>query len=303
MSTPFTIITPQTVDDSNFVSSTLTEDDYPEYNAATTYSAGERVILTTGVHRIFESVADGNLGNAPQTTLGVHWLYVGPTNRWAAFDQAGGTLAAGTSPVEFVVTGDMITSIALLELVAASVRVRAYNAVEGTYYDKTYPLMDNSIVSNWYDYFFAPIRRQKQLVITDIPPISNSIYTITLSGDAEISLGTFVFGDRIELGFTHYGAKASIVDYSRKDVDEFGNTTLSKRKYSRRMDVNVRCDNGIVDAVGDILADLRSTLVLWVGAKNQFELLTIYGYYRDFVIDIEYATYSKATLQIEGMSS
>ena len=46
MSTPFTIITPQSVDDSNFVSSTLTEDDYPEYNAATTYSAVSYTHLT-----------------------------------------------------------------------------------------------------------------------------------------------------------------------------------------------------------------------------------------------------------------
>lgn len=302
MGKPFTVVVPTPITDANLVSSTIAEDDYPEYNGATEYAAGERVIVSTaGVHKIFESAIAANTGNQPEDSP-VAWLEVGPTSRWAAFDESGGTLSQGASPVEFVITGDLINSIALLEVTGLSVRIQASNPSNGTYYDKTITLEDSAIIDDWYEHFYAEFRKERNVVVTDIPAIVMSTYTITITGDSAAAVGTFVMGRKAEFGFTEYRPKVGIIDYSRKEVDQFGKINLIKRPYSRRMDVSIRCQNVAIDAIYRTLADLRATAVLWIGAGDLYEILTIYGFYRDFSIDIAYAKESFCSLQIEGLS-
>lgn len=301
MTTPFTIILPTTITDSNFVSSTILEEDFPLYNAGTTYALGDRVIITTGYHKIYESLANSNTGNFPPNSPTL-WVEVGPTNRWALFDESGGTLTSGMDSFTFAVTGDRLTSIGLLELSSASVRIQASSVSEGTYYDETYVLPDATLVSDWYLYFFAPIRRKQELVITDIPPISMSTYTITITGVGAISLGTFVIGMFSVLGLTQYNPKIGIVDYSRKEVDQFGRATLVRRNFAKRMDVQLYVNSGNVDALTRELSSLRAINVLWVGSKDIYDSLTIFGFYRDFSIDIAFPTFSVCTLQVEGIS-
>jgi hypothetical protein len=68
------------------------------------------------------------------------------------------------------------------------------------------------------------------------------------------------------------------------------------------MDVTMLVENGIVDNVQYLLSDLRAEPVLWIAAKDQYELLTVYGFYRDFNIDIAYTNNSVCSLQIEGLT-
>lgn len=300
MTSPFMVVAPTLINDANFVSSTITEDDYDEYDELVTYDVEDRVIITTGVHKIYESLVDTNLDNYPPDSP-ASWVEVGPTNQWSAFDESGGTVSTGASPLEFVVTGDLINSIGLLEVVGSSIRIQAYNAGEGTYYDQTFMLEDAALIDDWYEYFYAEFLSSRQVVVTDIPAVDDSQYTITITGDSP-SLGTFVMGRKSEFGFTEYNAKIGIIDYSRKEVDQFGKIILVRRAYSKRMDVSVICQNVAVDSIGRTLAELRATPALWIAAKSKFELLTIYGFYRDWSIDIAYPTESIASLQIEGLS-
>ena len=50
------------------------------------------------------------------------------------------------------------------------------------------------------------------------------------------------------------------------------------------------------------LAALRATPCLWVAAQDQFETLTIFGFYRDFNIDISYPSVCYCTAEFEGLS-
>ena len=49
------LIRPETVTDSIFQSSDVPETDYSAWAGGTTYADGDRVIVTTGVHKIYES--------------------------------------------------------------------------------------------------------------------------------------------------------------------------------------------------------------------------------------------------------
>lgn len=301
MTSPFTILVPNVIDDSKFVSSTLPENDHPVYAAGTTYALGARVIVTTGFHKIYESLVGGNVGFFPPNNPD-KWVEVGPTNRWAAFDLSGGTFSTGTTMFEFVLTGDRIKAMAFLELDATNVRVRASSPALGQYYDESFSASDLSVIMDWFAYFTEGFKTSNDIIVQGIPQEMNSTYTITIEGTGEISVGTFLYGEDVSFGFTQYNAKAGIIDYSRKEVDQFGRIQLVKRAFSKRMDVTIFMDRSVTDKFYRFLTDVRATPALWIGAKDQFEMLNIFGFYRDFTIDIAYPSASLCTLSIEGIA-
>jgi len=307
MTKPFTVIIPKTINDSNLVSSSLSEADYPVWVSGTEYATvGTRVIVTTGYHKIYEStqpVTNPGDKTTPPYNLPTHWVEVGPTNRWSMFDQSGGTYSY-SSGANIVVsfTADRATSIAMIELTARSVRIQATAPGYPNYYDQTFNLGDRAIITNWYDYFTADSFLATELIVTDIPAIPSTTFTITIENNSNpLQVGNLIVGQGLELGKTQYGAKIGIVDYSKKEVNEFGKANLVKRNFSKKMDVSLSVDNQLVDAVAQRLSYLRATPCLWVGANGVFESLTVYGFYRDFSIEIPRPTSSVCSLQIEGL--
>ena len=136
MATPFTVIIPKMLTEGNLVSSTIPETDYGVWNSGTTYSVGQRVDVTTGVHKIYESLQGTNLNHSP-TTSPTWWVEVGPTNRWAMFDESGGTYSYSSGAnIVISFTMDRATSIALIELTARSVRIQATAPGYPNYYDQ-----------------------------------------------------------------------------------------------------------------------------------------------------------------------
>ena len=111
-----------------------------------------------------------------------------------------------------------------------------------------------------------------------------------------------MLGSCYDLGGTQYNATAGIVDYSAKSTDTFGNNTVTQRAYSKRMTAKLQIDNLIVDAVVNTLAAYRSTPIVWIGADNLYTSLIVYGFYKDFDVDIAYPTVSYCSLTIEGLT-
>lgn len=306
MSVPFSVIQPVQITDANLVSTTVLEDDEAVYSDVTTYGVGDRVLLGSPQHAIYESLSAGNLDNFPPSSP-AHWIYVGPTNAWKAFDLSGGTVleAPGSDlePLEFVVTGNRLNSIGLIGLQASWVRIQASSFAEGLYYDETTELLDNALLADWFDYFFTEISKSTEVIALDIPPVMNSEYTIQIAdASGTVKLSTFVIGQAVKMGFTEFGAQVGIIDYSRKNVDQFGRASLEQRAFSDRMSVSMELPKGIVDSVRRKFAALRAKPCLWIGANGQYESLTVFGFYRDFNIDISYPTFSICSAEIEGLS-
>lgn len=303
MTTPFTVVVPVKVSDLNFVSSNIPENDYPEYSELTHYSLGQRVIVTTGWHTIYESLDNNNIGLFPPTNP-TKWLEVGPTNRWAVFDDSGGTVSSGTAMIEWKFTTGRINSVSLLEVLASQVRVIGTSLLDGVVYDKTVTLEDVTLIGDWYQYFYAPIRRKTEVTLLDIPPYSDMEITVQIIGPAGslVQAGNVVVGNAVQLGLTRYGASSGIIDYSVKEVDEFGRSKLIPRNFAKRSNVQLFISNALVDSVQRTLSDLRAKPVLWIAAKDSFESLTVFGFYRDFDITVEYPAHSICNLEIEGLT-
>jgi len=293
------VITPTPITDALFTSSTAPETDYAAYNAGTTYALGDRRIRTS-THRIYESLTAGNIGNTPETSP-VQWLDVAPTNRWAMFDSVVGTVTTLASPLTVVLAPGAINAIALLELVGTSVTV-SMTSGGASVYSRTIGL-EGSAPADYYEYFFDPFTQRTSVVLTDLPPYANGIVTVSLTGSGSVGMGLLSVGLQTYLGDAQYGATAGITDYSLKTADAFGNTTLTRRSYAKRTSVKLWLDKVAVNRVYRKLAELRATPCVWVGTEDaDLDPLTVFGFFKDFQLEIAYPSVALCSLEIEGMT-
>lgn len=294
------VIKPVTIGAAVLVSSNAVETQ-AEYDPAATYALGDRVRLASK-SRIYECVQAPSIGHAPDVNP-LWWSIAGPTNRSAMFDDEVGTQTVQASPLTVVLKPGYVNSLALFGVEGAQLEVVVRNGLEGpVVYSRTINL-DGTVISDWYQYFFEPSVQLGEVVLTDIPPYGDAHITVTLTGPGLVKCGSLVVGTFYTLGDTQYGASFGIIDYSRKDTSATGATTFVRRSFSKRMSVPLMLPTAQINKVQRVLADLRATPCAWIGVDGPgFEPLTVFGFYRDFSIDVAYAAESLCNLEIEGLA-
>lgn len=169
-------------------------------------------------------------------------------------------------------------------------------------YDTTYSLQSDSAVTSWYQYFSEDVVYNAELVLTDLPLYTNPTMRVQItSATGTVTCGTYALGQLRDLGGTVYGARSGIQDYSRKDVDVFGNYTLTKRAFAKRNTYKVVCDGAQVDSIFNLLASIRATPVIWIGTDIYASTWT-FGWARDWGIEVTYPTKSYLSIEIEGLT-
>lgn len=267
------LLQPVVVTDAMLAASTVPENDYPQWASGTTYAAGARVIKAA-LHRVFESAAAGNIGNDPAGATG-KWIDAGPTNRWAMFDQALGTATSSPGSVTVTLSVSGVDAIALLDVVATSVRAQAPG------YDRT------QLVASGAALFL------------DLPTTNGQI-TVTVTATGQASVGTLLVGRIVGLGLTEASPTAGIIDYSRKEVDDFGAVTIVPRAWAKRMAVQALIRTDAVDVVANRIAAVRARPSLWIGDES-LGSLTVYGFFKDFSITVG-ENVSRLSVTVEGLS-
>ena len=306
--TDMRVISPVTINDARFVSSSIAETDHSAWSSGTTYAAGDRVrYVATDVHKVFESLQAGNLNKDPTSAANAAWwVEVGPTNRWAMFDQSGGTLSTAATEIDVVIEPGRVDSLALFDVDAHTVRVRITTTAEGTFYDRTWTMTGGGdVVTDWYDYFYSEINTRSTLIVTDLPPIGDAEIRVTLTRTGgNVALGNLVVGTSTVVGMAQHGASPGIIDYSRKQTDDFGTVTLVPRAFAKRMSLRIVVERARVDAVLRKLNALRATLCVWAAgsAPNSYESLQVFGWFRDYSMTIDGPYYSALSLEIEGVA-
>ena len=304
-------IRPTKITDAMLTSSSLPEDDCPLWDAATSYTVGT-LVRRAETHRIYENLIAGINAQTPENTLAdasPRWLEVSPTNRWAMFDAQIGTASTASDSLTVTLLPGRMNSLAMLEVNASTVTVTL--TVSGNVvYTSSLNMTSGNSVGNWYQYFYEPVYQQDTVVITDlvdaalldIPAYSEGILTVTLSRPGgTVSCGVLVVGLYANLGTTQYSPSIGITDWSRKENDAFGNPIIVKRKYSKRMSANVDVISAQVDSVARVLAQYRSTPVVWVGAGSIYTSMVIFGFYKDWDMTIDNYSQAALSLQVEGM--
>ena len=298
------VIPPLTITDSRLTSSNVAETDYAAWSSGTTYSLGQRVIVVS-THKVYESLQNSNLNKDPTlASNATWWIEVSPTNRWKMFDISNTTQTTNADSIVVTITpGQVVNSVSLMNLEGISIRVKVTDPLEGVVYDKTVSLNNNGTINNWYNYFFSPISKKKSVVITDMPSYGTAIIEITVTNTGRTAkCGVCTLGQINYLGEgINLGATVGIQDYSRKEKNDFGDYVVVQRNYAKRAKYTMAVLNEQIDALQNLLADLRTTACVWIGDDN-YESTMIYGFYKDFDIVISNHIVSDCNIEIEGLT-
>lgn len=300
------IIRPVDVTDATLTSSSLAEADYGEWSAGTTYGLAAYCIKAA-THRIYKSVQAGNLNHDPESEADpdnpVWWLDYSATNRWKMFDALVGVQSTDADSIAVTITpAALVDSVVLLNVSAASVQVTMTDVADGLVYDETVSLVSPSGIQDWHSWFFEPIVRQSDFSVSDLPRYLGAAIAITATDSGgTVAIGECILGLSREIGSTAAGARIGIRDYSIKTQDAFGNYSILERAFSKRGTFTLLIDAGFTSELQTILAGYRATPAVYVGTDVHSASL-IYGFYRDFEIDIAYPDASLCFIEIEGLT-
>lgn len=280
------------------------DDDYSAWSNITPYVEGDRVYLTS-THLIYECLI-AHTGTSPDTSIAPvaspKWLVFGATNKYRAFDAKWGTQTTAASTLTLTLApGVPITSLGLINLAGSNVHVRCTVGVE-VKYDEYYILQTDVGVYSWDTYFLAPIVAQDDLVMNDLLPYATQVIEITIIGPSTVGIGNVTMGANINLGHLQYSPTIGIVSYSTKEFDDYGNVIIVPRAYAKRFSCSIAIDTSFVDQIASILASVRDTPCLWAGSGSDFSSLIVWGFVKDFEVDLAGPTLSFCTLTIEGLT-
>lgn len=305
------IVQPITITDSILIDSgsppetNVPENDYAEWDSSTTYATGDRVILIS-THKVYESVADANLNHDPSVdTAQSYWVEVSPTNRWAPFDTSVSTSVIQANNITYTLEpASVINLLAVLNIVNGTqvkLTINSPSQSPTLVYEKTIELTGLPPVSGWWSWFFGTRIPQTQVIFDDILPYIDGVYTLEILGGSDLSVGVIMLGQQQLFGLgIKYGARLGIQDYSRKETNEFGDTVLVQRAFAKRANVELFLDKAEVDPLQNELSRIRATPCLWI-LSNEYESTTVFGFYKNFDVLINYPEHADCTLEIEGL--
>lgn len=297
------IIKPITLTDAN-ITSNIAEDEAPLFDETVIYVEGYEVI---DEHYIWIAQAD-----VPTTASTVHpsegatlapptWAKKSVTNHWAAFDNVVGSQSENAGTIDITIDAGLINAIGLLNVVAKSVQIIVTDPVDGEVFNKTINMIDVRGISGWYDYYLNDIEYKSLAVELTLPAYKNATTQIIISQLGGVAkLGNVVVGKQYYLGELLIGGDMGMVSYSRKVVDEFGNYTVTKRANAKRSNVLINMETARVDRNKEALESLDSTLTLLV-TGDYYDSLTVFGFYKDFIIGIQSPPYTECNIQFEGV--
>lgn len=298
----FSVVSPVVITDAMLVSSTIAETDHTAWSSGTAYTVGTRVrYVAANVHSVYECVEANTARDPTAAANAQYWALVGPTNRWGMFDLQTSSVSTAAGSVDVELTPGLIDAVALDGLVGSSVRIRMTDGPHGTFYDKTFSLLERDV----YDYttfFFAPFRQRRTLYVPGLPLVSGATLRITLSGGGSVSLGTLAVGRSSLIGQVRVDAELSLLDYSRQETDAFGRTLFVRRLSARQMRLSIHASSRRIDEVVDILDERRSQVSFWaVGAESGYRSLQILGWH-EFGATVHGPEHSTINCTVKGIT-
>ena len=290
------VIIPTYITDSTLISTDLSEtgEGYPEWAPDVLYAYLQRVVITTiGIHSIYECQwPNDNLNKYPPDNLGgttPYWRYVSKTNPWKLFDQIVAPDRAESvagDPITVEITPGDINSIAIMNVDCTSIAIVMTDPSDGVVYNKTYT---PDMAENW------------NAIYTDLPSYPAATLEVTIdNGSASAIVGELIVGKVKTIGTAKYGVGVSLIDFSQKEADDFGNFSILERIYSKRLDVPFLMPASTHDGILRLLEKYRSVPLVWI-VSNLYSTMISYGFYRDIQLSIPSPSVVECSVTIESL--
>ena len=294
------IVTPYSVNDAQLTTTNVVNE-VADWSAGT-YDLGDQAVDDNQVYKV---VADPSTTDRPSVGAAASpatWALMGWSNQLRMFRDGRDSYSSRNESIGVTLNfAEIVNTLGALGLQGISATLTVVDSVEGTVYDETVSLVDIG-VDDWWEYFFAPYEFDDTAIFDNMPPYLGA--DINLSVDAatetdEVRAGRVIAGYEQPLGVTNYGVSVSILDYSDKQRDGFGNLTLVPRRTVRLVDYDVKVQTNKVDFVVRALENISSTATLFIG-DNSFSSSITFGVYRDLSQGIDSPSISDLTIQVEG---
>lgn len=295
------LIVPTPITDALLIGSNIPETDYGVYNAGTTYALAA-LCISTVTHRIYKSAQASNTGHALTDTA--WWTDIGPTNRWAPFDQRGGTQASRLATITYDLTPGTADAIAVMDTNAESVALSLKVSGVEVWSAIKYLNLAGSSIDDWYKYFTGAAGIASNVYFDQIPLYAGSTLTVTITGRnpaANVTVGSIAMGAMRYLGSTEVGVEVGIIDFSRKVTDQFGAISVVERGFSKRMTLRMMIETNFVDNIMATMASIRAIPVVFIG-EDDFDSLLFYGFYKDCSVNLANARGSVSYLSLTAES-
>lgn len=296
----------------------------PDWQNFVAYTALDLVKHEGFVYKALSNIAipaPGEVNPSPENDP-INWELQRPVGTHEVFDNQTSSvskLTAANTPVgEYYIDFSSLSEVMKVDTIGifnisgiTRVSVTVTDIASSVIYQNEVTL-ENLEVLDWYDYFFADSVYTPEAVFDNIPPALayNYFYSIKFfndnAGPASTErpyVGTIVLGKSFDIGQTQLGANSGIIDYSKKVTDDFGNTTFVQRAFSKKIRVSVMVENQALTKIFSTMSAIRATPCLWLGTRlSEYSPLNVFGYYKDFTIDIQYPKTSLVSLDIEGLA-
>jgi hypothetical protein len=211
------------------LASNVSENDAPAWDPLETYAVGEQVTVLGDYHRVYEAVAPSTDKFPPDNVPSI-WIDAGATNGWRMFDMSSGaerqtvaTAVDETINVSLSVVGP-VSSVVLLNVEGGQVSVvvkDSANTVIGELNESTLGLPRDT---GWWDFFFGQRPDNTMFVFSDfnLPIGAPGTIQVTVDGGGQPArIGKLIVGEEVYIGCTKYGSSGGIIDFSRKQRDDF----------------------------------------------------------------------------------
>lgn len=264
------VLVPIPITDAMLISTTVPENDYPEWAGGVTYVTGDRRI-STATHRIYESLRDGNTDKDPTDIANLTgelpwWQDIGPTNQRAMFDGEVSTQTAVASPLTVVIRPGFFNALYLGGLDAEHLDVVVKDAPGGNVVFSHSGSLEGSAPGDYYEYYYAPFKPLRDFLLSEIDQYKNAEVTVTLTkASGPVKCGILALGDLRPLGRTLYGAKCKPRTFSYIDIDKFGKSQIKRRKRTRDLVLTAWVKLSEANAVEEAISELLDVPCVVIG--------------------------------------
>lgn len=274
------------------------------------YAVGDVRIRTT-THRKYRCAAAHTSAASPVPENDpTRWVDIGPTDRWAPFDQYTSTAAQATTSLTYVLQPGYFNAVALYGLTGAQYSLTVRDAPDGSViYSRSGFLADDP--AGWYEYLFVPRPVRNKLVFTGIPirPAAQLTLTISAAAGQPVGLGMLVPGDFAPLisdaagwGGTEAGAQAEPVTYSYIKTNDDGTTSIVRRHSATNLRCTVRLPRQHADAALALLQRVLDKPVAWVASNAPgYAGLNVFGLATSAPVRYDSFNLASIDLNVKGL--
>ena len=258
-------------------------------------------------HDLYISLVPANTGNPLYDTT--KWRLIGKTNRWAMFDRLRNTSTTVPKSMTFVIApGVRADSLSLMGLENVdSVTVTATSS--GTPVYSHVENIDTREVLGFGDYFFEPFSTRANVLLLDIPPISNLILTVTLStvyAEQGVGLGACVSGPAQYIGDVQLNPESDELNFSTITREFDGSVSqLMPRASVPKNAHQLFVDKKYVNRILALRKALGGVAAVYAGiddsSHDYFDAILIYGVHKRFSINLAHQTRAIINLEVEEL--